>query len=152
MSLRLAINGLIVLVAVLFGTMTSAVAHVGHSRALSPAAVTVHATPSVSIPQAIAERSGAIVKTSEPRALDVTEVGVSAQTNPSHLGGTGCLPGACGCQGGESSCGMSGHCCSSLPPQSGWTHDLSIQLRYQLAGSDFNTPDIVTGLDRPPKA
>ena len=156
MSLRQAIKGLIVVAAVMFGASASAFAHAGHPHAQSSASPAIPAlTSAVSgpvAPQSVADISGAVARSS---STQLDEPGTSERSFRSagfHTEGTACPPGACCCQG-ASTCSMGSHCCTSMmPDHASWASDLSDHMRYHLARLGWVYPDIVIGLDRPPKA
>lgn len=152
MSLRQAIKGFIVVVAVMFGT-TSAFAHAGHVHGQSPASASVNAAVAVTtVTPSITEISAALARPSSTR-LDEPRTSVQSMKSALfHSDVAVCLPGACCCQG-ASSCGMGGHCCASMMPDHVlWTTDLNNHMRYHQARLGWVYPDIVIGLDRPPKA
>lgn len=153
MGLRQAIKALIIVVAVIFGITSNAFAHAGHTHAQSPTAANV-ATPAwVTVsPGSFAEISGVVAGPSSIQSDEPMTSGQYIQSAAFHSGVAVCPPGACCCQG-ASSCGMGGHCCTSLmPDHTNWTSDLSDHMRYHLARLGWVYPDIVIGLDRPPKA
>lgn len=152
MNLRLAIKGLIVVVAVMFGTAANAFAHTGHVHAqMTVASAVATASSAATTLPAGAQISATIPKFSFSKSRAPVDSDQSAKPAPLHTSGAICTSGACCCQG-ASSCGMSGHCCASMMPgQSDWTHDLSNHMRYHLARLGWVYPDIVIGLDRPPK-
>ncbi len=158
MSLAQAVRAIVVLVAVLFGAPANALAHAGHEHAsLSPVATSLLSDAW----QPVGSTGGrqlvvsSIVDASRtpnfaPLAID-TSLAVSAVSkSPSDQ--TRCPPGACCCQG-ASSCGMGGHCCASTASSSEkWFGDLSNHVRYHLARLGWAYPEMIFGLDRPPKA
>lgn len=152
MSLRQAIKGLIVVVAIMFGTSVSAFAHAGHVHAQSPASVSMTSSVVFTAATPSDTEISAVVARPSPTPLDQpTTSGQSIQTAAFHSGVAGCPPGACCCRG-ASSCGMGGHCCASMmPDHANWTSDLSDHMRYHLARLGWVYPDVVIGLDRPPK-
>lgn len=152
MSLRLAFKGLIVVVAVMFGTMASAFAHEGHAHAqMSPASIAVTTSGTTATPPAAAQISATTSKLPSSNSRAPIDSDQSAKPAPSHSDGAICTAGSCCCQG-ASSCGMGGHCCASMmPEQSDWTRDLSNHMRYHLARLGWIYPNIIIGLDRPPK-
>jgi hypothetical protein len=151
-SLKLAFKGLIVVVAVMFGTMANAFAHGGHDHAgMAPASSMVTASGATASLPVAAQISVTISKLTSSNSRALIDSDQSAKPPPSHSDGAICTSGACCCQG-ASSCGMSGHCCAStIPSQSDWTRDLSNHMRYHLARLGWVYPDIIIGLDRPPK-
>lgn len=153
MSLWQAIKGLIVVVAVMFGTTSNAFAHAGHAHAQSSSNPTFISAALVASPMKAVTEMSAVVARLLSIALDQpTTSSPSMQAAAYHSGIAACPPGACCCQG-ASSCGMGGHCCASMmPDHANWTSDLSDHMRYHLARLGWVYPDIVIGLDRPPKA
>lgn len=153
MSLWQAFKGLIVVVAVMFGTTSTAFAHAGHAHAQSSATPTVISAALVTVmPKTFAGISAVVARPSFSALDQPMTSGQFIQAAAFHSGVKGCPPGACCCQG-ASSCGMGGHCCSSMmPDHTNWTSDLSNHTRYHLARLGWVYPDIVIGLDRPPKA
>lgn len=152
MRLSQAIKGLIVVVAVIFGTAASASAHAGHDHAQLSATYTLESSRLASAAsQAGGKYSGVTVRRISTKVNAPAGAGQSVQTVSNRSGGAACAPGACCCQG-ASSCGMGGHCPSMLPDTSDWINDLSHHKRYHLARMGWVYPDITTGLDRPPKA
>jgi hypothetical protein len=152
-SLTKAIKGLIVVVAVMFGASSNAFAHAGHADAQPPASAIVASPAWVKVtPQSVVEISGVVARPSSIQSDEPVSSGPCIQTAAFHSGVAVCPPGACCCQG-ASSCGMGGHCCTSLMhDHANWTSDLSDHMRYHLARLGWVYPDIVIGLDRPPKA
>ena len=152
MSLRLAIKGFIVVVAVMFGTMANAFAHGGHAHAqMSPTSVVAATRGAPVTAPAEAQISAAILKVSSTKTHAPVDLDQAAKPARSHPDGAICATGACCCQG-ASSCGAGGHCgASALPGQSDWTHNLGNHMRYYLARLGRVLPDVVIGLDRPPK-
>lgn len=153
MSLWQAIKGLIVVVAVMFGTTSTAFAHAGHAHGQLSATPSLMSAVLVTVTPKTFTDVSAVEARPLSAALDQRMTsGQSIQAASFHSGVAGCPPGACCCQG-ASSCGMGGHCCVSMMPDSAnWTSDLSDHLRYHLARLGGVYPDIVIGLDRPPKA
>ena len=152
MSLRQAIKGLIVLVAVVFGTSINAFAHAGHEHAPSANAAWIASANADEVaPQANLDEAGKQALTSLAKTNGSQSTGHKLQSASFRTNGATCPPGACCCQG-ASSCGMGGHCCASMPSTASWMNDLSNHMRYHLARLGWVYPDIVTGLDRPPKA
>ncbi len=152
MSLRQAIKGLIVVVAVMFGTAASAFAHAGHAHAQMSTGSSVESTGFASaVQQAVEKISGAVAQPSSTNSNVPIGAGQSVQSAAFHSGVSVCPPGACCCQG-ASSCSMGGHCCSMMPDPAQWPNDLSNHMRYHLARLGWVYPDVVIGLDRPPKA
>ena len=152
MSLSQAIKGLIVVVAVVFGTSANAYAHAGHehAQAANDTWITTANADAVS-PQANLDEAGKHAVTSLAKTIGSVSTGYSVQSASFRTDGATCPPGACCCRG-ASSCGMGGHCCASMPSTASWMNDLSNHMRYHLARLGWVYPDIVTGLDRPPKA
>lgn len=158
MSLFRAIAALAVLVAVIFGGPANAHAHAGHVHASVPSMETARLLapqgPSRLLTTAEAEKlSSSLAAKSIPLRLpDVaTSTDASVTSDQSHRS-TDCIPGACCCQG-LSSCGMAGHCCAGALPQAHtwWTGDQR-QARFRMPAQGLIYPDIIFGLDRPPKA
>lgn len=158
MSLFRAIAALAVLVAVIFGGPASAHAHAGHVHASVPSIETARLlapqNPLRAVTTADAEKltSSLAAKSSPQKLLDIaTGTDASVTSDQSHRS-TDCIPGACCCQG-LSSCGMAGHCCAGALPQahSWWTGNKR-QARFQMPAQGLIYPDIIFGLDRPPKA
>lgn len=157
MSLVQAVRAIVVLVAVLFGAPSNALAHAGHEHAsLSP----VTASLSTKALRADTSSFDSITFLADPTQsvpklfLPVHTTGVRAVVSAgfqSQSGTTACAPGACCCQG-ASSCGMGGHCCASLFSSSEkWFGDLTNHVRYHLARLGWTYPEMIFGLDRPPK-
>lgn len=140
------------MVAVMFGA-TNAFAHAGHVHTQSPASASVNAAATLTtVTPHITEISAALARPSSNRLDGPGTYIQSMQSAPFHSDVAVCLPGACCCQG-ASSCGMGGNCCTSMMPDHVlWTTDLSNQMRYHQARLGWVYPDIVIGLDRPPKA
>jgi hypothetical protein len=157
-SLFRAIAALAVLVAIIFGGPANAHAHAGHVHASVPSIETARLlAPQGSsrvVTTADAEKLKAFfaakpISLSLPITNSSTDASVTAdQTHRS----TDCIPGACCCQG-LSSCGMAGHCCAGALPQAHtwWSGDQR-QARFQMPAQGLIYPDIIFGLDRPPKA
>lgn len=154
MSLWQAIKGLIVVVAVMFGTMSTAFAHAGHLHAQSAASATPTVISAALVTVMPKTFTGIFAVVARPLSAALDQPMTSGQTIQAAAfdsGLVGCPPGVCCCQG-ASSCGMGGHCCSSMvPDHANWTSDLSDHTRYHLARLGWVYPDIVIGLDRPPK-
>lgn len=149
MSLKQAVWGLIVMAAVLFGSIANASAHAGHGSAHSAAMSAAH--------WSVAARNTASAGMSvhAPSVASTKPVGATTwiKSAPGDSGGDVCPSGTCCCCQAQSSCGMGGHCCSSMTPDTpSWFSDLSDQTRYHLARLNLVYPDIFIGLDRPPKA
>lgn len=69
----------------------------------------------------------------------------------SRQSGQPCIPGACHCRG-ASSCGASGHCCAAIPAGSLQLADNCGAEHRRLASLGWQYPELLFGLDRPPKA
>lgn len=153
MSLWQAIKGLIVVVAVMFGTTSNAFAHAGHAHGQLSATPSLMSAALVTVTPKTFTDVSSVVALPLSAALDQPMTsGESFQAAAFHSGVAACPPGACCCQG-ASSCGMGGHCCASMmPDHANWTSDLSDHMRHHLARIGWVYPDIVLGLDRPPKA
>lgn len=152
MSLRQAIKGLIVVVAVMFGASASAFAHAGHAHAQLPATSGAESTNySSATPEITIEFSGVFAPSLPTRSNAPVSSAELIQSSALPTGSAACPPGACCCQG-ASMCGMSGHCCTSMMPDDDWAKDLSNHMRYHLPRISSVYPDIAIGLDRPPKA
>jgi hypothetical protein len=153
-SLRQALKGLIVVVAVMLGTTTSVFAHAGHGHAQFSASFStrVSANPEMSAPTALAKTFAATAHLASVKQVALNDTGETLQVETFRSGMVTCPPGVCCCQG-ASSCGMGSHCCASmmLVPVK-WTNDFSNHMRYHLARLGWVYPDVVIGLDRPPKA
>lgn len=138
------------MVAVLVGTAASAFAHAGHSHAQHAAAITE--SPTATTIASSSEPVAAMIANSGDTRVDKTLSGDASAKANSHPDGPPCTPGACCCQG-ASMCGIGGHCCASMMPESmHWTRDSRDHMRYHLARLGWIYPDIYFGLDRPPKA
>ncbi len=158
MSLLRAITALTILIAGVFGGSANARAHEGHAHASVPSFETARsiAPPKSSgqLTTADAEKMKASfaatpMSLSPPITDSTTDASVTAdQTHRT----TDCVPGACCCLG-VSSCGMAGHCCAGALPQTHtwWTGD-QCQARFRMPAQGLIYPDIIFGLDRPPKA
>ena len=152
MTLRRAFEGLFVVVAILVGTTASAFAHAGHSHTQHAAAIATSsdATITPTITYSSEPVVALIWSAGDPRADRALSLDASGKAN-THPDGPPCTPGACGCQG-ASMCGMGGHCCASMMPDSmHWTRDSRDHMRFHLARLGWVYPDIYFGLDRPPK-
>jgi hypothetical protein len=151
-------SALAVLVAILFGGTANAHAHAGHVHASVPNIETARLVapqgPSRVIIPADAEKLKASLaaKSSPIGTLGVATSKVAYVTSDQSHRSTDCIPGACCCQG-LSSCGMAGHCCAGALPQaqSWWSGDQR-QARFRMPAHGLIYPDIIFGLDRPPKA
>ena len=158
MSLLRAITALALFMAVVFGGSAIAHAHAGHSHASVPSFETARATAPQKSLRHLATADTEKLKASlaaKPVSLSLpitnssTDASVTAdQTHRT----TDCVPGACCCQG-VSSCGMAGHCCAGALPQAHtwWSGDQR-QTRFRMPAQGLIFPDIIFGLDRPPKA
>ena len=133
MSLKQAIKGLIVVIAVIFGITSNAFAHAGHAHKQSPPSADLLSAAWVKVTPQSVIISGVVARPSSILSDEPVTSGPSIQTAAFHSGVAICLPGACCCQG-ASSCGMGGHCCASMMPDHAmWTSDLSNHMRYHLA-------------------
>jgi hypothetical protein len=138
----------VVLLALMAGLPTMAFAHSGHQRGQSvaqPSSV-YYAVSSAILTQAQHKKTSSHFTSTSNYELTghVFESSSSGQS-------TGrCAPGTCCCQG-ASSC-SSGHCCSFGLPN---THAYGMSQREdksaRLALLDWPYPDLIFGLDRPPK-
>lgn len=158
MSLLRAIAALAMLVAVIFGGSANAQAHGGH----------VHVSvPSIETARLLApQKASRLLTTADAQKLTSTLEALSHSIKPLDIAAstdafvtsdqshrsTDCIPGACCCQG-LSSCGMAGHCCAGALPQAhSWWTGGQRQAHFQMQAYGLIYPDIIFGLDRPPKA
>lgn len=158
MSLFRAIAALAVLVAVIFGGPANAHAHAGHVHASVPTMETVRLlapqNPSRLLTTADAKKlkSSHSAKSNILKLLDVSASKDSSITTKQSHRSTDCIPGACCCQG-VSSCGMAGHCCAGALPQAlSWWAGNQRQAQFRMPAKRWIYPDLIFGLDRPPKA
>jgi hypothetical protein len=151
-SLRLVAQGLLVVVAILFGTAANAFAHAGHADALENATVAI-SDRVIAPPTGVGAAGDYVAHSLAKYANSAGDYDQSAHSLPQPENEAACMPGACCCQG-ASSCGMGGHCCASMMSSEsiGWAQDFSNHMRFHLARLGSVFPDIVFGLDRPPKA
>ena len=138
----------VVLLALMAGLPTMAFAHSGHEDTAP-----VAASPSGSYSAITATHTKSQNAKPLSRAVRSENLGQGglAFENPSSGKSIGlCTPGTCCCQG-ASSC-SSGHCCSFGLPN---THAYGMSQREdkssRLALLDWLYPDLIFGLDRPPK-
>ena len=158
MSLFRAIAALAVLVAVIFGGPANAHAHAGHVHVSVPSTETVRLlapqNPSRLLTTADAEKlkSSLAAKSNTLKFSDVSASKDSSITTKQSHRSTDCIPGACCCQG-LSSCGMAGHCCAGALPQAlSWWSGNERQAQFRMPAQGWIYPDLIFGLDRPPKA
>lgn len=155
MNVRRVLEGLIVVVALFVGTTASAFAHAGHSHA-QPASVAMSAVALLTTtPSAVVQKAGDVTPLfatlGGPRA-EMAPLGDSLAIGTSGHDHAPCTSGTCRCQG-ASMCGTGGHCCASMIPDSmHWGPDYHDHIRYHVARLGWRYPDVVFGLDRPPKA
>lgn len=152
-----ALGALIILLAAMIGGPAEARAHTGHTHKVG-----FHAQP-VSLGDAAAVRSNVrqptgVDRQSEATSLAAGQPAIVERTQSDavvidrHPGSGTCLPGTCCCLG-ISSCGVAGHCCAVA-----LLHGLRADppyasvLRVPMHNQTFHIPDVVFGLDRPPKA
>jgi hypothetical protein len=154
-NVRRVLEGLIVVVALFVGTTASAFAHAGHSHA-QPASVAMPASViSTTTPTTVVQKSSDVIPlfaTLGGARADMAHPGDPLAIGTQRPENAPCTPGTCGCQG-ASMCGTGGHCCASMMPESmHWAPDYRDHMRYHLARLGWVYPDVVFGLDRPPKA
>lgn len=146
-----------VVLAAIIGGAAQARAHTGHAHTVDFHAQPVSAAGAVAI-NAMVQQSVRVVRNSEdvspaagaPMMVEQTRSDAVAFARDPVSGA--CVPGACCCHG-ISSCGVAGHCCAVAllhglrtdPPHTG-------VLRLPTPHQAFHVPDVVFGLDRPPKA
>jgi hypothetical protein len=157
-SLFRAIAAFAVLVAIIFGGPANARAHAGDVHASVPSSETARLLapqgPSHLLTTADAEKltssfASKLITLRLPKVESRSDASVTS--DQSHRS-TDCIPGTCCCQG-LSSCGMAGHCCAGALPHAHewWTGDQR-QARIRTPAQGLIDPDIIFGLDRPPKA
>jgi len=131
-------------------------AHAGHSHAVShaqPANISTTTMSSANARQPVRFERQSFIESPAGGHFGVKPTRVLTAGLENQHGSDPCHPGAC-CGHGTSSCGMAGHhCCSSalLNRSYDWQRHTSSQ-RRSIPHQAFHTPDVVFGLDRPPKA
>lgn len=146
MRLWQAVQALVVLVAVSIGAPDLAFAHAGHAHQNLDQTNTAAPTASPALncqqfkPVSQVQRVDRVVKTTTATSVSNTSDG-----------GIPCMLGACCCQG-ASHCGTGGHCCASMPQMGAWLPNFSDHMRFHLARLGWSYPELLFGLDRPPKA
>lgn len=154
MRLRQALQAIVVLAAVFVGVPATAFAHAGHVHASpAPKAATAHSAVQLAVAPSTAQAAFQLEVQSPSR--DHQPISDSPASNltstPAH-GNMPCLPGVCCCHG-PSLCGAGSHCCSTLMPQhSAWLPTGVDSMRFRLARLGRDYPEMLFGLDRPPKA
>lgn len=156
MGLVRAMGALITLLITMMSGAAVAHAHAGHAHAVShakPASISTTSMLRADTRQPVRFERHSLI---EPPAdghfgVEPTPV-LTVSPETQHESGTG-LPGAC-CGHGTSSCGMTGHhCCASalLHRAYDW-HRHTTSQRAPIPHQAFQAPDVVFGLERPPKA
>lgn len=148
MRLWQAVQALVVLVAASIGAPELAFAHAGHAH--TNLEQTNTAVPIASS----ALGSDRLKPVAQVQHVDryAKETAGSSVSNISSNDGVPCMLGACCCQG-ASHCGTGGHCCASLmPDMSRWLPNIVDHKRFHLARLGWTYPELLFGLERPPKA
>ena len=148
MSVVRTIKVVVVLLALMAGLPTMAFAHSGHEHRqnVGQPSTGFYPASAVTLPQALHKKASTHFTSSSSHELTARSF-VSFSSDQSI---PRCTPGACCCQG-ASSC-SSGHCCPFGLPS---THTYGLSQREdksaRLALLDWPYPDLIFGLDRPPK-
>jgi hypothetical protein len=142
------IKVVVVLLALLAGLPTVAFAHSGHAHAASittTALGSYSSTTTTQMKSQAAKPSSLAIRSINPRHADL------AFQNPSSSPNTVlCTAGSCCCQG-ASSCGA-GHCCSlGMNATQAYGVNQGEDKSFRLALLGWPYPDLIFGLDRPPK-
>ncbi|MFN0217383.1 MAG: hypothetical protein ACKVP4_01070 [Hyphomicrobium sp.] len=138
----------VVLLALMVGMPTIAFAHSGHAHAASIAATASDSYYSITATQTKSQAAKPLSRAA--RSDHSRQAGLAFEKPSSGTNIVLCTPGSCCCQG-ASSCG-SGHCCSfgmSTAQAYGLNQRKDQNFRLALLGWPY--PDLIFGLDRPPK-
>ena len=138
----------VVLLALMAGLPTMAFAHSGHKHTAPVAASPSGSYSAITATQTKSQNAKPLSRA--VRSENPGQGGLAFEKPSSDKSIVLCTPGACCCQG-ASSC-SSGHCCSFGLPN---THAYGMSQREdkstRLALLDWPYPDLIFGLDRPPK-
>lgn len=147
MRLWQAVQALVVLVAVFIGAPDLAFAHAGHAHQSYLQTNTTAPTASAALGSQQSKQVSQVQRVDR----DLKTAAADAVQNVSSDSSIPCMPGVCCCQG-ASHCGTGGHCCASMPQMGAWFPDFSDHMRFHLARLGWTYPELLFGLDRPPKA
>lgn len=147
MSAMRTMKVVVILLALMAGLPTIAFAHAGHK----------HAAPVAASGSAL--YSSTMATQAKPQTAKNFSLAASRETpaqgglvfEKRSSGKSKCTPGSCCCQGASS--GGSGHCCSfGITTAHAYDVNQSKSKSFRLALLVWPYPDLIFGLDRPPKA
>lgn len=148
------IKVVVVLLALMAGLPTMAFAHAGHEHGQSVS----HAAPGFKASIGFKSLSSAMFTRAQPQktlahlssSIDHRATGRSFVSSSEDIPTARCTPSTCCCHS-ASSCG-SGHCCSfGLPSTQAYGMGQRESKSDRLALIDRSSPDLIFGLDRPPR-
>ena len=142
------IKVVVVLLALMAGLPTIAFAHSGHEHAAPVAASSSGPYSAITATHAKSQTARPLSRAA--RSEDTGQGGLAFEKISSGKSIVLCTPGSCCCQG-ASSCG-SGHCCSlGMTTAQAYGVDQREDKSFRLALLGWPYPDLIFGLDRPPK-
>lgn len=139
------IKVVVVLLALMAGLPTIAFAHSGHEHAAPVAASSSEPYSAITATHGKSQTAKPLSRAAESE--NTGQGGLAFENLSSGRSIVLCTPGSCCCQG-ASSCG-SGHCCSFTAQAYGVNQREDKSFRLALLG--WHYPDLIFGLDRPPK-